>query len=220
MATYVLVPGGWRGGWYFQDLAKALEAHGHQAHAVTLTGLGDRRHLLNASVNLDTHIQDVVQLLETENLTEVILLAHSYGGMVISGVLDSCQDRISAAIYCDAYVPEEGQSCFSLTSDAFRKLFLENAALDGFSVLPPTNTDARITAHPLASFLQKIHFKNQPPQVKRGFIYLSGWKDTPFASTYERLRKLPEWQTYDLPVGHSVTSVAFNELLDISLQFA
>lgn len=220
MATYVLIPGGWRGGWYFQSFAKALENRGHEAYPITLTGLGDRRHLLNASVNLDTHIQDVVELLEMEDLTEAILLGHSYGGMVVSGVLDRCPKRVSAALYCDAYVPENGESCFSLTSDSFRKLFLENATRDGFSVLPPHSVDSRLTAHPLATFLQTIYLQNKPKQIKRGFVYLSGWSDTPFKATYERLSGLPEWQTFDLPVGHSVTAEAFDELLDIALQFA
>ena len=88
MSTFVLIPGGWHGGWYFQPLAAALRARGHHAFAVTLTGLGERHHLLDSIVNLDVHIDDVVQLLEMERLSEVVLLGHSYGGMVLSGVID------------------------------------------------------------------------------------------------------------------------------------
>lgn len=220
MATYVLIPGGWRGGWYFESFAEALRARGHRAYAVTLTGLGERRHLPRADVNLDTHVQDVVQLLEMDDLSEVILLGHSYAGMVVSGVLDLAPQRIAAAIYCDAYVPDDGQSCFGLANDLFRKLFLENAARDGFSVLPRPSPDPRVTSHPLAAFLQCLHLKNPPPPVKRGFIYLSGWPETPFTATYERLRVMPEWRTFDLPVGHDVIATAFDELLEIALQFA
>jgi pimeloyl-ACP methyl ester carboxylesterase len=151
MATFVLVPGGWHGAWYFQSFAEALRARGHCTHAITLTGLGERRHLLRADVNLDTHVQDVVQLLEMENLSEVILLGHSYAGMVVSGVLDLAPERIAAAIYCDAYVPVDGQSCFDLVNDFYRKLFIDNAAKDGFSVLPPPGLDSRTTPHPLAT---------------------------------------------------------------------
>ena len=125
MATFVLIPGGWHGGWYFQGFAEALRARGHRAYAITLTGLGERRHLLRTDVNLDTHVEDVVQLLEMENLSEVILLGHSYAGMVVTGVLDRVPDRIAAAIYVDAFVPDDGQSCFGLATDAFRKLFLD-----------------------------------------------------------------------------------------------
>jgi pimeloyl-ACP methyl ester carboxylesterase len=221
MATFVLIPGGWHGGWYFQGFAEALRARGHRAYAITLTGLAERRHLLRAGVNLDTHVEDVTQLLESEKLSEVILLGHSYAGMVVSGVLDRAPDRIAAAIYADAYVPDDGQSCFGLSTDAFRKQFLDSAAQDGFSVLPPPRlVDPRVTPHPLAAFLQGARLEKPPAQVKRGFVYLSGWPETPFTATYERLREAPEWRTFDLPVGHNVIAAAFDELLDIAVQFA
>ena len=221
MATFVLIPGGWHGGWYFQGFAEALRVRGHRAYAITLTGLGERRHLLRAGVNLDTHVEDVVQLMESENLSEVILLGHSYAGMVVSGVLDRAPDRIAAAIYADAYVPDDGQSCFGLSTDAFRQQFLASAATDGFSVLPPPRlVDPRVTPHPLAAFLQGIRLEKPPARVKRGFVYLSGWPETPFTSTYERLRAAPEWRTFELPVGHNVIALAFDELLEIASQFA
>jgi pimeloyl-ACP methyl ester carboxylesterase len=219
MATYVLVPGGWHGGWYFQSFAEALRARGHRAYATTLTGVGERRHLLSADVNLDTHVEDVVQLLEMENLSDVILLGHSYAGMVVTGVLDRVPNRIAAAIYADAFVPDDGQSCFDLANDLFRKLYLNTQ--DGFSVLPlPVLVDPRVTPHPLAALLQRLRLTQPPPQVKRGFVYLSGWPETPFTSTYERLRVAPEWRTFALPVGHDVIGAAFDELLEIALQFA
>lgn len=219
MATFVLVPGGWHGGWYFQGLAEALRARGHIAYPASLTGIGERRHLLRADVNLDTHVEDVVQLLRMENLSDVVLLGHSYAGMVISGAIDRAPDRVATAIYCDAYVPGDGQSCFDLANDVYRKLFLDGAAGDGFSVPPPPRLDPRATPHPLAAFLQRLRLRNPSPQVRRAYIYLSGWPDTPFASVYERLRDSPEWRTFDLPVGHNVIAAAFDELLEILLQF-
>ena len=219
MATYILVPGGWHGGWYFQSFAEALRGRGHRVYAITLTGVGERRHLLRTDVNLDTHVEDVVQLLEMENLSEVILLGHSYAGMVLTGVLDLVPNRIAAAIYVDAFVPDNGQSCFDLANDWLRKLYLSTQ--DGFSVLPPPSlVDPRVTTHPLPALLQGLRIKHPPSQVKRGFIYLSGWSGTPFTSTYERLRSSPEWRTFDLPVGHDVIGAAFGELLEIALQFA
>jgi len=219
MATYILVPGGWHGGWYFHGFAEALRARGHRAYAITLTGLGKRQQRLRTDVDLDTHVEDVVQLLETGNLSEVILLGHSYAGMVLSGVLDLAPDRIAAALYVDAFVPDNGQSCFGLANDLHRKLFLNTK--DGFSVLPPPRLlDPRVTPHPLAALLQTLSLKKPPPHLKRGFVYLSGWPETPFTSTYERLRLAPEWRTFDLPVGHNVIAAAFDELLEIALQFA
>ena len=219
MATFVLVPGGWHGGWYFQPLAEALQAHSHRAYSVTLTGLGERRHLLRADINLDTHIDDVVQLLQMESLSDVILLGHSYAGMVISGVIDRAPDRIATAIYCDAYVPSDGQSCFDLANEVFRDLFINGASEDGFSVVPRPGLDPRTTPHPLATFLQRLRLKGSSPQIRRAYIYLSGWPETPFAQVYERLKASPEWRTFDLPVRHNVMVAAFDELLEILLQF-
>jgi pimeloyl-ACP methyl ester carboxylesterase len=219
MATYVLVPGGWHGGWYFQSFADALRGRGHRVYAITLTGVGERRHLLRTDVNLDTHVEDVLQLLEMENLSDVVLLGHSYAGMVVSGVLDLVPDRIAAAVYVDAFVPNDGQSCFEIANDLHRKLFLNTN--DGFSVLPPPRlVDPRVTPHPLATLLQRLRLKEPAPRVKRGFVYLSGWPETPFTPTYERLRSSPEWRTFELPVGHNVIATAFDQLLDIALEFA
>ena len=100
-------------------------------------------------------------------------------------------------------------------------LLMVNDAPVRFSVLPPARlTDPRVTPHPLATFLQALRLKNPPPPVKRGFIYLSGWPETPFTPTYERLRTAPGWQVFDLPVGHNVIAAAFDALLEIALQFA
>ena len=222
MATFVLVPGGWHGGWYFQPLARQLRQLGHDVYPVTLTGLGERSHLLSASVNLDTHIQDVVSLLECERIEDAILVAHSYGGMVVSGVADRLPERLAALVYCDAYVPEDGDSCFSLAGDVYRQRFLDGAKVDGYSVAAPSRLDPRATAHPLASFLQAIHLTGAWATVRRReFVYLSGWEDlTPFRPTYDRLRSDPAWTVHTLPVGHNIIGQAPDKLLEILLNVA
>jgi hypothetical protein len=135
-------------------------------------------------------------------------------------VVDRVPDRVATAIYSDAYVPSDGQSCFELANDLFRKLFLDGAAADGFSVPPPPGLDPRATPHPLASFVQRLRLRNPSPHIRRAYIYLSGWPETPFTPVYERLKNAPEWQTFDLPVGHNVVAGAFDELLEIALKFA
>jgi pimeloyl-ACP methyl ester carboxylesterase len=137
MTTFVLVPGGWYGGWYFRDFAKKLRDLGHSAYAVTLTGLGERSHLLTANVNLQTHVQDVVSVLEFEGIEDAVLLGHSYGGMVITGVAARIPQRIGSLIYGDAYVPQHGDSCWDLANDSVRRLFDELTSPDGLSVAPP-----------------------------------------------------------------------------------
>lgn len=219
MATFVLVPGGWHGGWQYRPIAKALRQAGHDAYPVTLTGLGDRAHLRATDVNLDTHIQDVVALLEAEHITDAVLVGHSYAGMVITGVADRCPERIARLVYSDAYVPADGDSCWDLTTPAFRQLFIEGATADGLRVEPPPGLDPRATAHPLPSFLQRLRLSGAPSRVRRrDYIYLSGWQGSPFAEVYQRLSEDPAWHTHCLPTGHNVVAEAPDKLLEILFQ--
>src|SRR5580693_2298375 len=110
MATYVLVHGGGHGGWCYQRVARLLQAQGHVVYAPTMTGLGERAHLLNADVDLYRHIEDIAAVLEFEDLRDVILVGHSYGGMVITGTADKVADRIGRLVFLDAANPLNGQS--------------------------------------------------------------------------------------------------------------
>jgi len=109
-ATIVLVHGAWLGGWCWRKVTPLLRDAGHDVFAPTLTGLGERSHLLTRDVDLDTHITDIVQVLEYEDLTNVVLVGHSYGGMVITGVADKAGDQISQLVYVDAMLPENGKT--------------------------------------------------------------------------------------------------------------
>ena len=115
MATYVLVHGAGHGGWCYQRVARLLRAEGHEVHTPTLTGLGERVHLLTPDVGLETHIADVVALLEHEDLTDVILAGHSYGGIVITGAADRASDRIAQLVYLDAAILYDGESLAGVT---------------------------------------------------------------------------------------------------------
>ena len=110
MATFVLVPGAWHGGWCYRDVTRGLRAGGHDVHPLTLTGLGDRRHLATREVNLDTHVQDVVAAVTAEEIEDAVLVGHSYGGMVITGAAEQLAGRFRAIVYLDAFVPESGRS--------------------------------------------------------------------------------------------------------------
>ena len=114
MATFVLVHGAWHGSWCWKRVRKALQARGHDVFTPTLTGVGERSHLLSPDVNLDTHITDVVNLIRWEELSGIVLCGHSYGGCVITGVADRLSDRIAALVYLDAFVPEDGQSLYDI----------------------------------------------------------------------------------------------------------
>ena len=110
MATYVLVHGGGHGGWCYQRVARLLQAQGHVVYTPTMTGLGERAHLLNADVDLHRHIEDIAAVLEFEDLRDVILVGHSYGGMVITGTADRVPERVGRLVFLDAANPVNGQS--------------------------------------------------------------------------------------------------------------
>jgi pimeloyl-ACP methyl ester carboxylesterase len=116
MATYVLIHGAWHGGWCWKKLTPLLRGAGHEVFTPTLTGLGERAHLASPEVDLSTHIQDVVAVLEYEDLRDVILVGHSYGGMVITGTADQVPERLAHLVYLDAYVPSDGQAMVDLSS--------------------------------------------------------------------------------------------------------
>src|SRR5262249_25595660 len=109
MATFVLVHGAWHGGWCWRDVAARLRRAGHDVYAPSLTGLGERAHLARPGIALDDHVQDVVALLQMEALSDVVLVGHSYGGMVVTGAADREAARIRRLVYLDAFVPESGR---------------------------------------------------------------------------------------------------------------
>ncbi|MER7581128.1 alpha/beta hydrolase family protein [Kitasatospora sp. NPDC097691] len=206
MATFVLVPGAWKGSWAFEAVVPLLEGAGHTVHALTLTGLRpDDDDATVATANLDTHADDVLRHLDRHHITDATLVGHSYAGMVISAAADRADGRVSRLVHLDAYVPRDGESCWSSTNDHFRGVFTAGAAATGYAVRPPDGGDPRRRPHPLASFLQTIRLTGAFTRVpRREFVYCSGWEDrTPFTETRTRLRADPDWQVHDLPTGHN-----------------
>lgn len=210
MATFVLVPGAWHGSWAFETVTPLLEAMGHTTYPLTLTGLAPNDDaVVVAAANLDRHAADVLQVLERFQLTDVTLVGHSYGGMVISAAADQAVGRISRLVYIDAYVPRNGDSCWSLTSEAYRQAFASGAAETGYSVQPPFRPphggDPRRQPHPLASLVQSINLTGTVDRgLQRDFIYCSGWADqTPFAGLRAGLEADPDWNVYDIPTPHN-----------------
>jgi len=214
MSTFVIVHGGWRGGWTLTPLARVLRSMGHEVFTPTLTGLGERVHLAAARPNLETHILDVANVLAYEDLHDVILCGHSYAGMVVSGVADRMPERIAALVYVDAFVPEDGEAWWDLAGDYFRKVAIDGSAADGFSVTPTPGPDPRRVPHPLASFRQAIRLTGRWRDVpEKMYIYASGWSETPFTALYERLGRDPDWIVKSVPTGHDVYGKAQSEFL-------
>jgi pimeloyl-ACP methyl ester carboxylesterase len=219
MANFVLIPGGWRGGWTFADLVARLERAG-QAYAVTLSGLDVAPEPSTANINLDTHIADIVEFLAVEDLSEVILCSHSYGGMVAAGVADRAPERMAALAYLDAFVPMDGQSWWDLANEHFRQLIMERVRHDGLTVEPPAGPDGRRRPHPTGSFLQALHLTRAEKPMPRLFVYATGWSATPFTAQYERLRDDPAWQVHTLGCGHALVHEKPDEVFEILTRVA
>jgi pimeloyl-ACP methyl ester carboxylesterase len=210
MATFVLVPGAWHGSWAFEAVVPLLQRAGHTVCALTLTGLRpDDDEATLASANLDTHAGDVLRLLDRARLTDVTLVGHSYGGMVIAAAADRAPGRVARLVHLDAYVPRDGESCWSLTTGAYREAFVTGAAETGYAVAPPFRPphggDPRRRPHPLASLLQSVRLTGAVDRVpRRDFVYCSGWEGgTPFTPLRARLAQDPGWRVHDLPTAHN-----------------
>ncbi|SDS34906.1 Alpha/beta hydrolase family protein [Microlunatus soli] len=201
-----MVPGGWQGGWVFDTVAAELRGNGHQVEALTLAGLGTEGPAeVGSPPNLDTHIDQVAEVIEAGGDSPLALCGHSYGGMVIAGVADRLGDRLDQLIFIDAYVPDDGDSCWSLTSDDFRAQFIAGSAADGRWVAVPDGLDPRARPHPLASFVQTVRLAGDAgPLPNRTFISGGAWPGSPFVSLAERLRHDPGWRVLEIPVGHNI----------------
>src|SRR6476620_8358441 len=178
MATYVLVHGGGHGGWCYQPTGDLLRADGHRLLAPSLTGCGERKHLLAPGIDLDTHITDVVSLLFYEDLHDVILVGHSYGGMVITGVADRASDRVGRLVYLDAANPVNHQSLVDVAGPMIEMTRPMGEVVDGVELvlLPAPGAgafygvtdaddiawmDERLTGHPWKTFEQKLVLTNE-----------------------------------------------------------
>lgn len=214
--TYILIPGGWHGGWAFDPITERLGKLGKKCISLTLPGLEEEPLIQNQIINLDTHIQYVIDFILRESIANIILCGHSYGGMVIAGVADKIPERIYALVYIDAYVPEDGDSCWTLTSEAYRHLFVAGAGKDGFTVAVPPGLDNRRRPHPLATFMQHLQLNGSYQRVhNRTFIYLSGWEQTPFKKQYEDLKSSGDWHVETVHCGHNIMKEDPEKLTDI-----
>ena len=218
MTTFVMVAGGWRGGWTFSAFARRLRAHGHEVFTPTLTGLGERVHLAASAPLLDTHFDDIAFVLLFQALRVVVVCVHSFAGMVFTGVADRLAVRIAALVYLDAFVPADGQSWWDLAGDQFRQLAIDRSGADGLGVAPPDGPERRRVAHPLASFRQNIHLTGRWREVAENvFVYAGGWDGTPFTPVYEALRGDPAWTVHVIDSRHDLIAAVPDDILALLL---
>lgn len=212
MATFVLVHGAWHGSWCWKRVRRALQLQGHEVFTPTLSGIGERAHLLAKSVDLETQTSDVLNLIRWEELDDIILCGHSYGGMVVTGVADRLSARIRSLVYLDAFVPEDGQSLAHFAP------ITEEQLVDGWKCKPISAeifgvnaadrqwVDRQCTVQSVACFTQPARLTGGLAQVSRvTYVYAAGWAGghSPFEPFYEQA-KARGWTTLALDCGHDV----------------
>jgi pimeloyl-ACP methyl ester carboxylesterase len=217
MSTYVLVHGAWGGSYGWRAVRPLLQQQGHTVFTPSLTGQGERAHLASPSVNLSTHVQDVCNAIWYEDLSDIILVGHSYGGMVVTGVVDRMPERVAHLVYLDAFVPASGQSLFDMTSGR------ENSSQEG------TSTDWRVPPMQRTEDLStpEAHWNaaRRQPQSRATFEerlrYGTPLEEQPFSLTYivatgrpdpgpvfdrlaVQLRSHPRWTVREIDGGHNM----------------
>ena len=210
MATILLAHGAWNGGWAWAKMRPLFANAGHVFWTPTMTGLGERQHLAGPDIDLETHIGDILGVIEAEELTEVTMLAHSYGGMVATSVADRARDRITRLIYVDAIVPRDGQS----VTDLMPGLPLPSGTPDDWQVPPnPLSPDLsredeawilrHRCPHPVGCFTQRINLADEPA-CPRHYIYaLQCGPVDRFAAFRDRAGKEDGWALHTIDATHS-----------------
>lgn len=218
-ATFVLVHGAWAGAWAWAGVAARLRARGHRVHVPTLSGLGERSHLPGHVIDLDTHIDDVVNEILWNDLDGIVLVGHSYSGFVVTGVAERIASRIASIVYLEAFIPEDGQ-CF-----ADLATWLDPSL--PMTPVPPSSpgdylreqdrawVDAKATPQPTGTFTQRLRvggaYRDLP---KKAFVLATGW-DGPFAQALQDARTTPGWSAYEVDAGHDVPVDKPDELVAI-----
>lgn len=234
MATFVLVHGTGHGGWCWQKVAPILRAAGSEVYAPTLTGVSGRSHLVNCGVNLSTHITDITNLLFYEDLSDVILVGHSYGGMVITGAAAKAPGRLRQLIYLDAYVPEEGESEMDLWPPEMRAA-IEADAQKSHGLRPPPSPELlgitdremadwvrdRITPHPLETYTETVpQAKAGSNTLERAYISCTQGPLTHVFGRFAEKAKEDDWIVREIATGHNAMLTATENVAELLLDIA
>lgn len=212
----VFVHGAWGGGWDYKVLENLLEAKGHSVTRVTLTGHGDRIHLMSGDINLDTHIMDVVNTIKYEDLDDFILVGHSYGGMVVTGVADRIPEKIKHLVYMDALLPLDGESVMNMQPEERQAEIMQAVQQGGDGIgIPPFWPDwekTRVVHHPIGTWTQPISLNNQEAAAQIPTTYVLAYEESPETAGFkiyaERAKRrgwnYEEWQSHHNTQHHAI----------------
>ncbi len=227
MTDFVLVHGGWHGGWCWRDLAEILRARGHRVFAPSLTGLAERRHLIDAVTGPDTHVEDIVQLILWEELDGLTLVGHSYGGNIVTGVASRLPERIGRLVYLDAFVPtESNQSPSAMSNPARAAEIAASRRPDGHSDpsgferwVSPERIDwlkTMATPQPGTCFGKGVTLTGREAEVARkDYIICTRHKPSHFWQFHERYSGAPGWTCHEIDSLHDAMIEAPEALADI-----
>jgi pimeloyl-ACP methyl ester carboxylesterase len=217
MATFVLVHGAYHGGWCWRDVASRLVAAGHAVFTPTLTGLGERAHLATPDVDLETHVADLIAIFDFEDLADVILVGHSYGGMVVGTVADRLADRIRGLVYLDALIPENGKSVTDIQPPARRQAMSDSVAAGNGWQLPANSAayydvedaklaawvDAKCRPHPWATFTQAARLTGAADGIgQTTYIRCTNTKLAYLEQFVDQAEAAESWRVVYLDAGH------------------
>jgi pimeloyl-ACP methyl ester carboxylesterase len=212
LSTFVVAHGAWSAGWAWKKMHPLMCARGHSLITPTYTGLGERAHLARPDIDLETHIADIVGVLECEDLTQVNLIGHSYGGMVATGAADRARARVVQLIYIDAFVPGDGDRVLDLLPEAVRAQ--RQTGGDGWRIPPgpmPPDTPKQDVAwclprrlpQPARTFEQKLKLQSGPLTLPRHYIYCQRCSpDDRFRCFYERAQR-ERWGAHEIDASHN-----------------
>jgi pimeloyl-ACP methyl ester carboxylesterase len=234
MATYVLVHGAWSGAHGFHLVRPLLRAEGHEVFTPSLTGIGERAHLVSPQVNLTTHITDVVNHVLYEDLDDIVLLGFSYGGMVVTGALEHIAPRVRHLVYLDAFVPGDGDTLLALLGQTD----IAPLGLGDPWLVPPSPREfddpaetafanPRRVPHPIACFTEPVRMRQPLEDFPFSRTYIRATADAPdaagataFESAAARARNSPAWQYHEIATNHMIPNNRPKELTDLLLELA
>src|SRR5262245_57939480 len=231
--TFVLVHGAWHGGWCWQRVADRLRAGRHTVFTPTLTGLGERSHLMRPGIGLETHIADVINVMAWEQLDDVVLCGHSYAGFIISGVAEKMAGAIRSIVFLDAFMPRDGESMPELTGPAVRDA-IAAAQVRGDLGIPPRSAEAfgvnpadrawvdrLCTPQPIATFTEKIKLAGAVERIaRRTYVRAKNYANPGFDRALAAVKSDASWRCHEVASGHDVMVDAPERLSDILLEAA
>lgn len=231
MTSFSLVHGAWHGGWGWRRVAERLRARGHSVFTPTLTGLGERAHQLHPGVNLSLHVADVTGVIKYEQLHDIVLVGHSYGGCVISGVAEAAPDAIRSMVFLDAFIPDNGDATVDLVQPTVQEIIRAGLAR-GEATVPVRDAAAfRVNEkdrawvdllsgpHPIGTMTEKIRLTGARERIARKtYIRASGYPNVSFDKAYTRVKNDPGWRTFEVPCGHDVMIDEPDRLTEILLE--